>query len=145
MLRAAVHQSLPDEAERRTQIEEARRLAAEEGSGVPYPTPRRTLTATNPRPRPGHDFAKRPSADKKPKGHEAFLKALETSGAKVCIEKCDGTSVHGVVKHSDKFTVSIRATKSDGTTVDRIIFKHDISEFSAISPRPDTTEEGQAA
>lgn len=65
-----------------------------------------------------------------PKGHEAFLKALESSGTEVTFEKASsGTFVVGKVKHSDKYTVSVQ---SAGVT--RVLFKHDISEFSAPAP-----------
>jgi sRNA-binding regulator protein Hfq len=60
-----------------------------------------------------------------PKGHEAFLKALEASNATVAFEKVSsGERFTGTIKHSDKYTVSVL---SDGRT--RVIFKHDISEF----------------
>ena len=65
-----------------------------------------------------------------PKGHEAFLKALVASGAEICIEKCSGDFVQGFLKHADKYTLSIEA---GGQT--RVIFKHDISEFVALTPR----------
>ncbi len=59
------------------------------------------------------------------KGHEAFLKALEVSGATVFFEKASsGVTIEGVVKHSDKYTVSVQC--GDQT---RVLFKHDISEF----------------
>lgn len=65
------------------------------------------------------------------KGHEAFLKALETSGASIRLEKISsGATMIGQVRHSDKFTVTIRV---DGK--DRVVFKHDISEFEAIPRR----------
>lgn len=65
-----------------------------------------------------------------PKGHEAFLKALEASGAEVEFEKAaSGNFVKGVIKTSDKYTVSIQTI--DGT---RVLFKHDISEFFVKAP-----------
>ncbi|MDR9846991.1 RNA chaperone Hfq [Herbaspirillum huttiense] len=69
------------------------------------------------------------------KGHEAFLKALITSGASIRVEKCDGRIYIGQIKHSDKYTITMTA---DGA--DRVIFKHDISEFSAASARQSGTE-----
>lgn len=141
-----VTSSLPDADVRNEQIEEARRLAAEEG----VLAPRRTLHV-----KPGHESRPRSTSMVKkpagaPKGHEAFLKALETSGAEIEIEKCDGNKIRGFVKHSDKYTVSVRCEAAPGSGIfkDRVIFKHDISEFSAVSPRaavPDSkTEEGYA-
>lgn len=68
-----------------------------------------------------------------PKGHEAFLKALEASNATVVFEKASsGEKVSGKIKTSDKHTVSVQT--ESGT---RVIFKHDISEFFAV-PRPVT-------
>lgn len=61
-----------------------------------------------------------------PKGHEAFLKALEASGATVSFLKasCEET-VTGTIKTSDKYTISVL---TDGGMT-RVLFKHDISEF----------------
>jgi len=121
-----------DAKERTQQIEEGARLAREDGS-----IRRPIIKATRP-----YTARTTAAAPKKEvlKGHELFLKALETSGAMVTIQKRDGTIVVGTIKHSDKFTVSVRvASFSEGageTFRDRVIFKHDISEFSAITPRP---------
>lgn len=70
--------------------------------------------------------AKRPSQAPKLTGHEAFLKALEKSEACIVVEKISGEVFSGKVKHSDKYTISV---EFNGTT--RVLFKHDISEFSA--------------
>lgn len=69
-------------------------------------------------------------------GHEAFLKALIISNADIYVEKCDGKKYTGRIKHADKFTITMNVEGSD-----RVIFKHDISEFSAVTPRQ---AEGQA-
>ena len=80
-----------------------------------------------------HARSRKPKQAKpEPVGHEAFLKALEKSGAQILVEKLSGEKILGVVKHSDKFTISL--TTSEGRT--RILFKHDISEFEAQSSRP---------
>lgn len=72
------------------------------------------------------------------KGHEAFLKALELSGADVVIEKVSsGEAVEGKLKHSDKYTVTIRSMSKDDKLIDRVIFKHDISEFYTTTARPE--------
>lgn len=68
----------------------------------------------------------------KPRGHEAFLKQIETSGGQITLEKMSsGEKVTGRVKCSDKYTVTIKQALPDGIFRDRVIFKHDISEFSA--------------
>lgn len=60
------------------------------------------------------------------RGHEAFLKGLEQSEATVQFEKAgSGEIVIGKVKCSDKFTISVKTAEST-----RVLFKHDISEFS---------------
>lgn len=65
-----------------------------------------------------------------PTGHEAYLKALETSGATVTFEKAStGQIVIGSIKTSDKYTVSIQTP--EGT---RVLFKHDLSEFFVNAP-----------
>jgi sRNA-binding regulator protein Hfq len=119
--------------EQRLQIEEGKRLAREE-SNVHSFSPRSTLTA---RQKP---VIKKPTQVAPLKGHEAFLKALETTNARITVEKCDGSIIKGTVKHSDHFTISIRCE----TGKDRVVFKHDISEFSAtpaVKPaaQPDQT------
>lgn len=73
----------------------------------------------------------------KPSGHEAFLKALESSNATVEVEKASsGERVVGKIKASDKYTISLRvpftANDWDGPYATRVIFKHDISEFMPI-------------
>jgi sRNA-binding regulator protein Hfq len=120
---------------RREQMEEGARMAREEGASEPIiyrgSSSKRTYT-------PGR---KEPA---KPKGHEAFLKALETSGTQIQLEKMSGEIVVGTVKHSDKYTITVRYEAGTGEIVNRVIFKHDISEFRALQPKPDTTVEDGA-
>lgn len=73
----------------------------------------------------------RPVAKKAPapKGHEAFLKALESSGAQLQFDIASGGTISGVIKTSDKYTISIQ--EEHGT---RVIFKHDISSFYVEAP-----------
>ena len=116
------------------------------------PAVRRTLSVARPgmrvaapevagRARPRTNAAARPGTPLK--GHEAFIKALEFSGATAQIEKISsGEKVIGTLKHSDKFTITIRA-KDGGVERDRVIFKHDISEFCALTPRADAPVEGR--
>ena len=112
--------------ERANQRDFARRM----GDGDGYAGQRRvTLTAGNKKP-----FAK---AGPKPAGHEAFLKALESSNATVEIEKASsGDKIVGKIKASDKYTVSLRCPLTpgdwEGPYQTRVLFKHDISEFSPI-------------
>lgn len=116
------------DAERDIQMQEARRMSAAESAQQPV-QPRRTLHAKRtPQARPERAVAA-------PKGHEAFLKMLESSGATISVEKLDGSVVIGTVKHSDKYTITMRTT-FEGKPTERVLFKHDISEFSAITPRP---------
>jgi sRNA-binding regulator protein Hfq len=92
--------------------------------------------------REGRTQGSKPPMSKKsvaPKGHEAFLKALESSGSQVQVEKISsGELVIGQVKHSDKYTVTMRIMNADGSHINRVLFKHDISEFSSITQRPET-------
>jgi sRNA-binding regulator protein Hfq len=76
----------------------------------------------NPRP-----FKKPPA----PKGHEAFLKALEAAGAKVSLTLSNDpdTIMTGTIKHSDKYTISLRTDREDGTYQVYVIFKHAIEMF----------------
>lgn len=89
------------------------------------------------------NYARRPTLTKKPKlgpkpaGHEAFLKALESSNATVEIEKASsGDKIIGKIKASDKYTISLRVPHTpgdwEGPYATRVIFKHDISEFMPI-------------
>ena len=74
--------------------------------------------------------ARKPNA---PKGHEAFLKALEASNAVVLFEKSSsGEKVTGKIKCSDKYTISVQVPLPNETDkyITRVLFKHDISEFS---------------
>lgn len=144
-----------DDSIRLEQIEEARRMAESEGAAT-----RRTISV-----KPGYESRgtaiRKPAVKTQLKGHEAFLKALELSGAEVEVQKVDGTIYRGRIKHADKYTMTIHVTHvghlDDNTSPtpaidprDHVIFKHDISEFSALTPRverttPDSkTEEGHA-
>lgn len=72
------------------------------------------------------------------KGHESFLKALETSGTDVRVEKMSsGEILVGRVKHSDKYTITLQVDGADGRYTNHVLFKHDISEFSALQVRPE--------
>ncbi len=72
-----------------------------------------------------------------PKGHEAFLKALESSEAIVNFEKISsGVLITGKIKHSDKYTISV--TTEDGQT--HVLFKHDLSEFWTEAKQPNQEE-----
>jgi len=66
-----------------------------------------------------------------PKGHEAFLRALESSNAIVTFVKASsGQIITGKIKTSDKYTVSIaEQIEGTGRYNTRVLFKHDISEF----------------
>ena len=110
--------------EQRLQIEEGKRLAAEEMLSASA-----NVRSAQPRPKLGvsKDFKVKQKVDKQPKGHEALLRILETNGASIVIEKCDGTTIEGSVKHSDHYTISVQ---SKGSL--RVVFKHDISEFRVI-------------
>jgi sRNA-binding regulator protein Hfq len=112
-------------AERAAQRDFARRMGDEGQSSQR----RITLTANGKKP-----FAK---TGPKPSGHEAFLKALESSNATVEVEKASsGDKIVGKIKASDKYTVSLRCPLTpgdwEGPYQTRVIFKHDISEFSPI-------------
>ena len=72
-----------------------------------------------------------------PKGHEAFLKVLETAVATVRISLMSGTTLTGTVKHSDKYTISLRVDRDDGTYQVYVIFKHAIEMFWTT---PDTSK-----
>lgn len=64
-----------------------------------------------------------------PKGHEAFLKALEQAGAKITVTLLSGDTMRGTLKHSDKYTLSLRVDAGDGTYQVYVIFKHAIETF----------------
>lgn len=82
---------------------------------------------------PFRAYSSRPKVAKSkiaPKGHEAFLKALESSGAIVTFDiASSGNYFAGPIKTSDKYTVSIQ---EEGGT--RVLFKHDISSFFVTAP-----------
>jgi hypothetical protein len=139
--------------ERERQIAHARDLAAAEQA---MPAPRRTISVTN----TAGNFDRRGTAQahhfdgverRKPvnraplAGHEAFLAALRQSNADLVVEKMTtGDIYYGKLRHSDKFTLTMNVTairRTDGGVeqvdpCDRVIFKHDISEFYTTTPRP---------
>ena len=83
--------------------------------------------------RPFSREPRKPMAIKKPKtatGHEAFLKDIETSKAEISIDLLDDPNpVVGTIKHSDKYTVSVKCVRPDGTYQVYCVFKHAIRMF----------------
>jgi sRNA-binding regulator protein Hfq len=74
-------------------------------------------------------FVKKPMP---PKGHEAFLKALENAGAVInvtLIASPDAAPMKGTIKHSDKYTISLKVSREDGSHQVYVIFKHAIESF----------------
>lgn len=75
-------------------------------------------------------FTKKPAS---PKGHEAFLKALEAAGAIVniaLVTSPDAPPMKGVIKHSDKYTISLKVDRPNGGGYQVfVIFKHAIESF----------------
>lgn len=138
-----------DDDIRQAQIQAARQMGDEidpDGNPDAVPATRATLTLRRHH-GPGGGAGRGRTALPPPRqvtlrGHEAFLKALEFSGAVLVVEKIsDGSKIRGVLKHSDKFTLTLRVEDKDGETPvirERVIFKHDISEFYSLTPRPDT-------
>lgn len=78
---------------------------------------------------------KRPVIKKKPvpSGHEAFLKALEAAGAIINVSLLtspDAPPMKGVIKHSDKYTISLKVDRPNGGGYQVfVIFKHAIESF----------------
>lgn len=65
-----------------------------------------------------------------PSGHEAFLKALEAGNAVIHVQMLSSEKpLKGTVKHSDKFTISLRVDRDDGTHQVYVLFKHAIESF----------------
>lgn len=100
---------------REAQIRDGRAMAKEDGCS--YSRPR---------------ISAKPRAPKKPEGHEAFLKMLETSKAEIKVTTLYGDVYTGIVRHSDKYTISIK-NGDEGTVV---FFKHGIEQFEPIEPAP---------
>lgn len=95
---------------------------------------RASLRAAN-KPYDAKTYSRSTKKESKPKGHEAFLKALETAGATICVEyvesiPSDPMTLTGVVKHSDAYTISIDV---GGATA--VVFKHAIRCFTSLTPR----------
>ena len=64
------------------------------------------------------------------KGHEAFLKTLEKAGSVVMLEELDtGAVVSGVIKASDKYTISLKISEMGGGYQTYVFFKHGIKKF----------------
>jgi sRNA-binding regulator protein Hfq len=66
-----------------------------------------------------------------PAGHEAFLKALENARAVVTVAMVSDPDVtmKGTIKHSDKYTISLKVDRDDGTHQVFVLFKHAIESF----------------
>jgi sRNA-binding regulator protein Hfq len=117
---------------RREQQREGRQMAAEE---------------RQPMRRHSDRFPSKKKAE--PKGHEAFLKALEESGkeqgTKVEVEKMNGVKRVGIVKCSDHYTITLRVPAPEESCgfIDWVMFKHDISEFRALQGKKREEKPGE--
>lgn len=84
---------------------------------------------------PNHDLQPRRAATPKkpaaPKGHEAFLKTLETAGAVVSFGMVSDPDsvIKGTIRASDKYTVSVKVDRADGSHQVYVLFKHAIESF----------------
>jgi hypothetical protein len=108
------------ESEREAQREYGRRVTETDRVSANSTQTTRTVTDAS------GAFKRRADA-KRPAGHEAFLKAIEASGGGIWFRYLDedpNLVHHGMVKHSDKFTVSIDV---QGAT--RVVFKHALRDF----------------
>jgi len=111
------------------QLREGQRLARCDDDAIPSSRPR--LTA-----RPGYEAPSRASAPRlsrpKPKaapsGHQAFLKALQDSGAEIAVFMLDSDEVlTGKIRAADAFTISLEVK---GDT--HVIYKHAIQRFKPL-------------
>jgi sRNA-binding regulator protein Hfq len=75
---------------------------------------------------PRKPFVKKPAA---PKGHEAFVKALEQAGAIVRLVTLAGETIKGTIHAADKFTISVKKTAADGSYQTTVYFKHALESF----------------
>lgn len=127
---------------RTQQIEEARRTLH-----LPADRPRNDIRQYHPPADPRtRDPAFRPPGRTKNKsgavGHEAFLKALVATGATVVVRLVgDGGEIRGVIKHADKYTLTVRHDDGgDDGMIEEVFFKHDISSFYSATPKAADTE-----
>src|SRR5437879_1741340 len=106
---------------RREQIAEGQRMAREEGATERFSVS--AGSAANAWARRSTTLTTKHKPKEKPlKGHEAFLKALETSGADVKVEKMSsGEIITGKIKHSDKYTITVRQVGCE-EVLNRVIF-----------------------
>lgn len=82
----------------------------------------------------------RPKPKAAPSGHQAFLKALQDSGAEIAVYMRDDDDILiGKIRASDAFTISLDVK---GDTY--VVFKHSIQRFKPL-PRPRTTPTVQEA
>jgi sRNA-binding regulator protein Hfq len=80
------------------------------------------------RPRPGFE-----RSDKKPKGHDAVLKALQDSGRQCTVVTLSGETFFGKVIGRDKFTITLLVTASPTDIgpelIRRVFYKHALEQF----------------
>jgi sRNA-binding regulator protein Hfq len=123
------------------QQREGQRLARCDDDAIPSSRPRLTT-------RPGYESPSRPSASASaprasrpkpkaaPSGHQAFLKALQDSGAEIEVHLLDTDEVLvGKIRAADAFTISLEVKG-----VAEVVFKHAIQRFKPLPRRPRYTE-----
>lgn len=136
------------EIERRQQIEEGRRLSADDGSwdldlnagtlstrtlSLPSGHGKRFKEAREAaQNRPQAPKRDKPRGDQ-PRGHEAYLEGLRSSGAMLTVKEVGGETIHGKLKSCDKFTITLIVTERTSGHADRtytrVFFKHALAFF----------------
>jgi len=138
--------------ERAAQAIAGAKMAADEGDFVPPPAIR--VHPNPPQLRPRYTLHAKPATARQPAkqlvGHEAFLKALEHSGATIVFTMNDGERFVGRIRHSDKYTISMElavpqlpeiATYPPAPDSRKIVlFKHSIAYFEPTR-RPEPANE----
>lgn len=123
--------------ERRLQLEEGRRLAAQESGNV---IDRLRQDANGGKPQ-GKKAGVQRRPEPQPTGHQAFLEMLKGSGASIkCVRMDTDEVVVGTIKASDNFTISLQTDSGV-----RVLFKHALAEFSPMSPKPSEIRKLSAA
>ncbi|WP_354734647.1 hypothetical protein [Acinetobacter nosocomialis] len=78
-------------------------------------------------------------------GYMNFIRKLQEQQQEIVVIKADGELIRGTIKAADAETISLKCPLENGRYRTRVLFKHQISEFSPTKGIEDLVDELEAS
>lgn len=78
-------------------------------------------------------------------GYMNFIRKLQEQEQEIVVIKADGELIRGTIKAADVETISLKCPLENGRYRTRVLFKHQISEFSPTKGIEDLVDELEAS